>query len=226
MRLGSVIELNKNAVVSSTLKHVRKLMYGEGSGHDWWHVYRVWKTSIVIARRENGADLFVVQLAALLHDIADWKFNDGDEKAGGRGAREWLKKKKVDERTIDEVCYIIDNSPFKGAGTKDNLSTLEGRIVQDADRLDALGAIGIARTFAYGGSKSRQIYDPNEKPKYNKDFEAYKKSKPTTINHFHEKLFLLKERMNTRTGRRMALKRDKFMQIYLKKFLNEWDGKE
>ncbi len=199
-------------------------MQKEGSGHDWWHVYRVWKLSQKIAKEEKGADLTVVQLGALLHDIADWKFNKGDERAGKRVARKWLENIGAGPETINKVCYIVRNVSFKGAGVKDKMKSKEGKIVQDADRLDALGAIGIARTFMYGGYKRRLIYDPEYKPEKHRTFAEYKSSNSTTINHFYEKLLLLKDRMNTRTGKRMAVERDAFMREYLKRFFSEWKG--
>lgn len=226
MHSDSEIDLDKKEIISSTLKHVKELMTGESSGHDWWHVYRVWKMSIEIAGHEKGADMFIVQLAALLHDIADWKFNEGDDKAGGAVARGWLAKVGADEKTICKVSYIVDNVSFKGAGTKVKIRGIEGKVVQDADRLDALGAIGIARAFAYGGNKNRIMYDPKIKPEYHKDFAAYKASRSTTVNHFYEKLFLLKDKMNTKTGKRIAAKRDRLMRDYVEGFLDEWDGRE
>ena len=216
--------MDKKRILNSTVSHVREAMLNEGTGHDWWHVYRVWKTSLKIARHERGADLFVVQLAALLHDIADWKFS-GDINAGGRAARKWLEKKDVDDKTIARVCGIIDNVSFKGAEVKDTMRSIEGKIVQDADRLDALGAVGIARAFAYGGRKNRPLYDPGVKPRPAKSFAAYKKSGSHTVNHFYEKLFLLKSRMHTREGRRIAKERDRYMQDYLARFFKEWGGK-
>lgn len=212
---------NNNLIIKSTVAYVKKTT--SDSSHDWWHVYRVWKTAIKIAKKER-ADLFVVQLAALLHDIADWKFHGGNEEVGPQMAREWLKKLGVNENTIDHVCQIIKDMPFKGAGVATPMRTLEGMVVQDADRLDALGAIGIARTFAYGGHKGREIYNPEIKPKTHKSFEQYKSSKGSTINHFYEKLLLLKDRMNTRTAKKIAEKRHKFMEQFLGEFFGEWNS--
>lgn len=208
-------------VLEQTADYVKKAMPREGA-HDWWHVYRVWKTSVKIAKAE-GADLFTVQLAALLHDIADWKFHGGNEDAGPRMAREWLQKMNVDEGVIAHVCGIIKDMPFKGAGVKSKMKTLEGAVVQDADRLDAIGAIGVARTFAYGGYKGRELYNPSIKPQPHRSFEEYKNSKGPTINHFYEKLLLLKGRMNTKTAKRIAEKRHKFMNQFLKTFFREWN---
>jgi uncharacterized protein len=217
--------MNKGQVVKNTAAFVRKRLEGEGTGHDWWHAYRVWKTSLAIAKSEGKADLFVVQLGALLHDIADWKFTGGDESVGPRIASTFLKKQKVDDKTISQVVYIIENISFKGAGVKSKMKSKEGMIVQDADRLDALGAIGIARTLAYSGSRQREIYNPSKRPEMHKTFAQYKKSKSTAINHFYEKLLLLKEMMNTKTGRKMANERDAYMREYLDRFYKEWDGK-
>lgn len=214
--------MNKEKILASTVAHVKSEMSEEGTGHDWWHVYRVWQTSLLIAKGEGGADLFIVQLGSLLHDIADWKFNDEDE--GGRVAGAWLKKAGADPETIEKVCHIVDNVSFKGARVKNKMKSKEGKIVQDADRLDALGAIGIARAFAYGGYSKRQLYDPDLKPTYHKSFETYKNNRSTTINHFYEKALLLKGMMNTRTGKRLAKERDAFMRRYLKEFLEEWKG--
>jgi uncharacterized protein len=218
--------MNKRAIVVSTANYVRSTMPKEGTGHDWWHIYRVWRTALSIAKREKGSDLFVVQLGALLHDIADWKFHGGDTKIGGNVARKWLEKAGVDKDNTDKVCDIVENISFKGAGVRDAMNSKEGKIVQDADRLDAIGAIGIARAFAYGGHADRPIHDPDAKPHRHSSFSAYKASNSTTINHFYEKLLLLKGRMNTREGRRLAGQRDAFLRAYLNRFFREWEGKE
>ncbi len=215
--------MDEEAVLERTEEYIRKKLSGEGSGHDWWHVYRVWKSAIHIGRQEK-ADLFVVQLAALLHDISDWKFNDGDDDVGPKLAREWLEGMQVKEQVIFQVCEIIKEMSFKGAGVKTQMRTLEGKIVQDADRLDAIGAIGIARTFAYGGYKGREIYDPNLKPELHDSFEKYKSSTSPTINHFYEKLLLLKDLMNTKTAKKIAEERHEFMEQFLNQFYIEWDG--
>lgn len=215
---------DKLAVIRQTEEYVKKTLEKEGSGHDWWHIYRVHKMAVHIAKKE-GADMFVVKLAALLHDIADWKFNDGDLKAGSRVARSWLERLGVDEEIIKHVCEIIEETSFKGAGVKLKMRTKEGMIVQDADRLDAIGAIGIARTFAYGGHKSREIYNPEIKPKIHKTFEQYKNNTGPTINHFYEKLLLLKDLMNTKTAKEIAKNRQKYMEEFLNRFYKEWEGK-
>lgn len=207
-----------------TAEHVQSLLSGEGTGHDWWHVHRVWQNAKHIGAQE-GADMFIVELAALLHDIADWKFHNGDETAGPREARAWLEKIDVDGGVIDHVCEIIKDLSFKGSGVKTTMRTKEGMVVQDADRLDALGAIGIARAFAYGGHKKREIYNPEISPVLHQSFEEYKTTVGTTINHFHEKLLLLRGLMNTNTARRIAEERHRFMEEYLQRFLQEWDGR-
>jgi len=165
-----------------------------------------------------------VELAALLHDIADWKFNDGDELAGPKQAALWLNKNKAPLKLVDAVCKIISTLSFKGANVATPMTTIEGKIVQDADRLDAIGAVGIARTFAYGGNKNRLIYHPDEAPVVHESFEHYKNNKGHTINHFHEKLLLLKDRMNTQTAKKIAEGRHSFMQNYLNRFYKEWNG--
>ena len=216
--------MNEALIITRTRDHVRKLLVGETTGHDWWHIQRVWKNAVAIGTEER-VDLFVVQLAALLHDIGDWKFHDGDETVGPRMAKEWLESLDVDAATIAHVCEIISGLSFKGAGTQSPMRTREGMVVQDADRLDALGAIGIARAFAYGGFKGREIYNPTISPTHHASFEEYKKSAGTTINHFYEKLLLLKGLMNTPTAQRIAGERHAFMGEYLKRFFDEWDGR-
>ena len=211
-------------VIVNTIEFVRKELEGEGSGHDWWHIHRVWKNALHIASGEE-CDLFVVQLAALLHDIADYKFHGGDDSVGPRVAREWLESQNVSEEIISHVCSIIKGASFKGAGVDSGMSSIEGKIVQDADRLDAIGAIGIARTFAYGGNKNREMYNPSVKPEKHNSFEEYKGNSSPTINHFYEKLLLLKDLMNTKTAKRIAADRHAYMEEYLDRFYAEWDGK-
>ncbi len=205
------------AYVKNTLEHA------EG-GHDWWHVYRVWQLSKRIAEEEN-VDLFTVELAALLHDIADAKFYDGDEEEGPRRARTFLSAQKVEEPVIVHVTEIIRNISFKNSFGKIAFKSRELDVVQDADRLDAMGAIGIARTFNYGGYKNRALYDPGIPPETDHTKQSYSGSTAPTINHFYEKLLLLKERMNTATGKQMAEERHRFMEAYLQRFFREWDGK-
>ncbi|HEV3137135.1 MAG TPA: HD domain-containing protein [Pirellulales bacterium] len=210
-------------VLERTASHVRALLAGDSAGHDWWHIHRVRQYAIRIGQRE-GADLFVVQLAALLHDIADWKFHDGNDLLGPQLAADWLAGLNVDVDTIEHVCEIIADLSFKGAGVATPMRTLEGTVVQDADRLDAIGAIGIARAFAYGGHAGRTMYDPEIPPEKHASFEAYKKNRGPTINHFYEKLLLLKDRMNTPTGRELAAARHQTMEQFLDRFFSEWNG--
>lgn len=216
--------MNKVKIIGRIAEKVRKDLENEGSGHDWWHVYRVWNMAMRIAEEES-ANSFIVELAALLHDIGDWKFHHGDDTVGPRMARRILSKQGVPEEIIEDVCEIISTMPFKGARVKAKMRTNEGKVVQDADRLDAIGAIGIARAFAYGGSKNRPIYDPNLQPVLHRTKEEYLKCEGPTINHFYEKLLLLKDRMNTKTAKKIAKKRHEFMEKYLKRFLEEWEGR-
>jgi uncharacterized protein len=215
--------LTERDIIQKTTAHVRELLSGEGSGHDWFHVERVGRTALAIAQ-EEGANLFVVELAALLHDVADWKFAGGDHEAGPRAARAWLGSLGVASDVIDHVSRIIAGLSFKGAGVATPMSTIEGQCVQDADRLEALGAIGIARAFAYGGHKGRPLYDPAIPPEPHASFEAYKKNAGPTINHFYEKLLLLKDRMSTKTGQRLAAARHAFLELFLEQCFAEWNG--
>lgn len=215
----------KDEILKKTEEFVRKQMESESSGHDWWHIYRVWKTAIHIGKDEK-ADLFTVQLAALLHDIADHKFHGGDLTVGPRVAGEWLEGLNADKQVIANVCEIIKDISFKGAGVETPMRTPEGMVVQDADRLDAIGAIGIARAFAYGGYKGLEIYNPDIKPADHETFEQYKNNKGPSINHFYEKLLLLKDLMNTATAKKMAEERHRFMEHYLDRFYKEWEGEE
>ena len=215
--------MNSEKIILKTRLHVEKELANDGSGHDWWHIYRVWSLAKKMAQTEN-ADLTIVELSALLHDIADWKFHNGDDSIGPKLAEQFLVENQVERRVIDPVIEIITSISYKGAGVPTPMNTLEGKVVQDADRLDAIGALGIARTFAYGGHKNRLIYHPEEKPVLHQSFEDYKKNQGHTINHFYEKLLLLKDRMNTASGKRLAEARHHFMQAYLDQFYKEWDG--
>ena len=218
--------MDKEIVIEKTKEFVRDKLEGEGSGHDWWHIHRVYNIAVNLAKDTNNkADLYIIKLGALLHDIADWKFNGGDINVGAMVSRDFLKGLGVDEETIEHVADIVKNISFKGSGEKSQMKTLEGMIVQDADRLDAIGAIGIARTFAYGGHDNREMFNPDIKPQNHKTFEEYKNSRGTTINHFYEKLLLLKDLMNTESGRKYAEKRHKFMEEYLEEFYAEWEGR-
>jgi uncharacterized protein len=211
------------SVIKKTETFVRNTLKNAETGHDWWHAIRVRNNAMYIYQQENcKADKLTIELAALLHDIADSKFNDGDENIGAKIAKEFLERNQIPTITIDKIINIISNISFsKSLGNSDKLS-LEGEIIQDADRLDALGAIGIARTFNYGGFCSREIYNPNIPPIENMTKEEYKNSKAPTINHFYEKLLNLKHKMNTKTGIKLAETRHEFMINYLNEFFTEW----
>jgi uncharacterized protein len=212
-------------IIEKTVVFVQKTLENAEGGHDWWHIYRVWQAAKTIGGTEK-ANLFVVELGALLHDIADSKFHGGDETIGPKLARQWLESLSVEEQMIEHVEQIIKHISFKGGHKSSLFSSTELHVVQDADRLDAIGAIGIARTFNYGGFKNRPIYDPNIAPNLNMTKEEYKNSIAPTINHFYEKLLLLKDLMNTETGRKMAAARHDFMVSYLEMFYAEWDGSQ
>jgi len=216
--------MNKKLIIQKTKEYVKKTLLGEATGHDWWHAWRVWRLAKKIAKKEGG-DLFVIELAALLHDVEDWKFS---KKKTPRVSltKKWLKELKVNQKTIDHICHIIKNVSFKGAGVKNKIKTKEGKIVQDANRLDVLGAIGIARVFTFGGYRGVEIYNPNLKPRLHKSFKEYKTLKTTAINHFYEKVLLLKDRLNTKTAKKMAIQRHKFVEQFLDRFFKEWDGKD
>ena len=214
---------NQRVVIKKTKIFVKETLKNAESGHDWWHIYRVWKNAKGILKTEK-ADSFIVQLAALLHDIADSKFHNNDLEIGPRVASEFLKELQVDAPVVDQVAKIIRSGSFKGAGTDDSMTTIEGKIVQDADRLDALGAIGVARAFSYDGKKDREMYNPDQPPVMHKTFEQYSKNKGHTINHFYEKLLLLKDRMNTTAGKTIAEKRHEYMEEFLNQFYREWNG--
>jgi uncharacterized protein len=210
-------------ILDETVAFVKTTLAHAEGGHDWWHTCRVWQNAKHIAK-ESGMDMQVVELAALLHDIADAKFYEGDESVGSGRARDFLNSQGVEASTIDHVVNIIRHMSFKNSFEENSWTSPEMQILQDADRLDAMGAIGIARAFSYGGFKGRAFYDPAIPPDLNMDKETYKKSTAPTINHFYEKLLLLKEGMNTETGKAMAEDRHKFMEIYLEQFYKEWEG--
>ena len=204
-------------IIDATIRYVKQQLEGAEAGHDWFHIERVYRNALHIADQEN-CNREVVQLAALLHDIADSKFHGGDESIGPKTARIFLEGQHADEATIDHVVKIIENISFKGGKTERTFSSLELDIVQDADRLDAIGAIGIARTFNYGGFKNRPMYDPAIAPNMHMTKEEYKSNNAPTINHLYEKLLLLKERMNTSTGKKLAEERHRFMEVFLAQF--------
>ena len=216
--------MNDSEFVEITIAFVKEKLKDAEGGHDWFHTERVYKNAIHIASEEE-VDPVIVALGALLHDIADSKFNNGDETIGPAIARDFLSKIQLDEKRIDHVVQIIENISFKGGRQKRNFSSKELDVVQDADRLDAIGAIGIARCFNYGGFKNRSLYDPAIPPNLAMTKEEYKNSTAPTINHFYEKLLLLKERMNTVTAKRIAAERHKFMEQFLEQFYKEWEGR-
>ena len=216
--------MNYQKTIDATVEFVKKELADAEGGHDWWHIYRVWKNAQLLLQNENANQL-VVELGALLHDIADSKFHDGDETIAPKKARAFLKSIQVEEEVNQHVINIINNISFKGSFDGQKFKSLELDIVQDADRLDAIGAIGIARTFNYGGFKNHAIYDPTIPPNLNMTKEEYKKSTAPTINHFYEKLLLLKDKMNTPTGKQIAEKRHQYMEDYLEQFYGEWEGK-
>ena len=218
--------MNQQEILQKTADYVKQEFSDDSSGHDWWHIYRVWKNAIALCEHDaERADTFIVQLAALLHDLDDWKFNDSGDETPLR-AKAWLDSFSLDPSITDAAYRIITHISFKGAGVENKMDSLEGSIVQDADRLDAIGAIGIARAFAYGGYKNRPLYDPKTSPQLHETFEHYKNSKSDTINHFYEKLLLLKDMMNTPTAKRIAEQRHVYMQQFLTQFMDEWEGKD
>lgn len=212
-------------IIRNTIAFVKDELKDAEGGHDWFHIERVYKNSIHISEGEK-VDKIVVALGALLHDIADSKFHNGDDTVGPKKAREFLKTQNVGEEIIEHVVKIIENVSFSGGNKTQKFTSLELEVVQDADRLDALGAIGIARTFNYGGFKNRKLYDPEITPKLNMSPSEYKASNAPTINHFYEKLLLLKDRMNTETGRKIAEERHQFMETFLDHFYAEWNGEK
>ncbi|MBL4653369.1 MAG: HD domain-containing protein [Flavobacteriales bacterium] len=210
-------------MIQATINFVKKELANAEGGHDWWHILRVWNSAKTIAREEK-AEMLVVELAALLHDIADAKFNNGDEEIGPQKARDFMLSQNVDEETVNHVVSIIENMSFKNSLGKVKFSSPEMLVVQDADRLDAIGAIGIARCFNYGGFKNNIIYSPDLPPQLNMSKEEYKASNGSSINHFYEKLLLLKNKMNTKKGMQLAAQRHQFMEQYLEQFYAEFKG--
>jgi len=216
--------MSTTSYIEQTIAFVKETLKDAEGGHDWFHIERVYKNSLLLAKDEK-VDTLVVSLAALLHDIADPKFHDGDETLGPKTAREFLATLSIDQKTVDHIILIIENISYKSSlGNKPSFFSQELAVVQDADRLDAIGAIGVARAFNYGGFKNRGMYDPEIAPNLNMSKEEYKNSQAPTINHFYEKLLLLKDKMNTETGKRIAEKRHQFMIDYLEQFYNEWKG--
>ncbi len=218
-------EKSSETLINKTISFVKKELADAEGGHDWFHIERVYKNALHISETEQ-ADKLIVALGALLHDIADSKFHNGDETVGPKKATEFLTSEGVSEEIIEHVVQIIKNISFKGGNKEQSFHSKELAVVQDADRLDALGAIGIARTFNYGGFKNRPLYNPDIQPNLQMSPAEYKVSEAPTINHFYEKLLLLKDRMNTETGRRIAADRHEFMETFLQQFYAEWKGKK
>lgn len=211
-------------LISQAKTYVKELLSGEASGHDWFHILRVYNTAKSIAHQMDGVDLEIVELGALLHDVGDHKFHGGDHTVGPKMVTEWLASHHASTEVVQKVVAIVKEISYKGAEVATPMSSAEGQIVQDADRLDAIGAIGIARTFAFGGNKNRLMYDPDVPPEMHQDFDSYKKTTAPTINHFYEKLLLLKDRMNTPVGKKMAIERHVYMEQFLNQFYAEWNG--
>tara|TARA_B110000003_G_scaffold257207_1_gene275341 strand:- start:395 stop:1048 length:654 start_codon:yes stop_codon:yes gene_type:complete len=216
--------MNETKVINRVIKFVKKELQNSEGGHDWFHVERVYKNALLISKTEK-VDLFVVSLGALLHDIADAKFHRGDETIGPKIARDFLISEGVSEEITEQIVAIIENVSFKGGNKQQTYFSNELNVLQDADRLDAIGAIGIARCFNYGGFKNRKLYDPKVKPNLKMTPKEYKNSKAPTLNHFYEKLLLLKDKMNTKTGKKIAQNRHHYMEQFLKQFYKECDGK-
>ena len=217
--------MDNTDIISKTITFVKGQLENAEGGHDWFHIERVYKNALLIAK-EEVCNLQVVQLSALLHDIADSKFHNGDETIGPKIARQFLESEKVTDAIINHVVLIIENISFKGGNFDKKFHSAELDIVQDADRLDAIGAIGIARTFNYGGFKNRALYDPEIAPNTNMTIDEYKNSQAPTLNHFYEKLLLLKDKMNTSTGKKIAKERHRFMENFLAQFYAEWEGEK
>jgi len=217
--------IDKNKIIQLTSDYARGQLSGDKTGHDWWHVYRVWRMAKKIGIEEK-ADLFIVELAALLHDIADWKLHNGDDSIGSEKAGQWLDQFDLADEVKKSVCRIVRDISFHKTIEKPRPLSLEGKVVQDADRLDAMGAIGIARVFAYGGGNNRIIYDPDIKPIVPESAESYFNNQNPSINHFYEKLLLLKDLMNTDYGKKVAAERHLYMKQYLDRFYKEWEGEQ
>ena len=213
------------SIIDKTILFVKEKLGNAEGGHDWFHIERVYKNALLIAKEED-CDMTVVQLGALLHDIADSKFHDGDENIGPETARTFLESENISEEIIAHVINIIENISFKGGNFEKKFNSKELEIVQDADRLDAIGAIGIARCFNYGGFKNRVLYNPEIAPNLSMSKDEYKNSESPTLNHFYEKLLLLKDKMNTQTGKKIALERHHYMENFLSQFYAEWNGEK
>ena len=219
--------MDQEIIIQNTIDFVKETLKNAEGGHDWFHIERVYKNALLISKKEH-VDLFIVRLGALLHDIADAKFYDGDETMGPKMATEFLTTQQVDADVRAHIVNIINHISYKNSlsSTIEKFTSKELEVVQDADRLDAIGAIGIARCFNYGGFKNRTLYNPEILPNLKMTKEEYKKSEAPTINHFYEKLLLLKDQMNTHTGKEIALERHRYMEQFLKQFYEEWNGKK
>ncbi|WP_319230193.1 HD domain-containing protein [Draconibacterium orientale] len=214
--------IQQKELVLATESFIRQHFAADSSGHDWWHIHRVRNMAVHLGKKEGG-DLFLIEMAALLHDLDDWKLGNGENTSK---TKSWLKQISINKKDADKIEQIIEQVSFKGAGVVTKADSLEAQIVQDADRLDAIGAIGIARTFAYGGNKGRLLHHPDIEPQLHNSFEEYKKTTAPTINHFYEKLLLLKDRMNTKAAMKIAEERHRFMEDFLAQFFLEWDCKK
>lgn len=219
--------MTQQNIIQQTEAYVRDIMEGDSSGHDWWHIQSVLQNARLICKNSTETvDVFTVEMAVLLHDIGDYKFHNGDETKAESMTRDWLNNFNISPEIVNEICFIVANMSYKGGVKDSSMRSLEGKIVQDADRLDAIGAIGIARVFAYGGNKGQAIYNPEEKDIQHFDsVEAYRKHRGTSINHFYEKLLKLEHLMNTSVGKKIARERTAFMEQYLNQFYKEWDAK-
>jgi len=215
--------MDKEQIISNTATFVKSTLENAEGGHDWFHVLRVWNNSKLIAQQES-VDIFIVELGALLHDIADSKFHNGDETIGPKVARIFLDSQEVEEAIIIHIEHIISNISYKGGNFEQKFTSPELAVIQDADRLDAIGAIGIARCFNYGGFKNRPLYNPEIQPNLHQTKEEYKNNSAPTINHFYEKLLLLKDRMNTTSGKKITEERYQYMETFLQQFYDEWNG--
>lgn len=215
--------MEQQKIIQAVEKYTKEKLKDETS-RDWWHVYRVWQMARHIGSQERIVDKFVVDLGAILHDLAHWQLTDGDEHQGPYEVKDFLRSLEIEQSVITQVLQIIRDTKYKGAANRPNLKSIESKIVYDADKLDSLGAVGIAKTFTYGGSTNRAMHNPTIKPTLHKTFEAYKHGDTTSINHFYEKNLLLKDWMQTKTGKAIALRRHKFLEDYLQEFYKEWEG--
>lgn len=219
--------MSKKEIIKKTADYVRKKLEGESSGHDWWHTYRVWKIAKRLAKEEK-ADIFIVELAALLHDIEDWKYHGGSEEKNIKAIKAWLRKQKIPTEMTFRICSAVEDAVFRGEKNKKKVRSKESAIISDADQLDAIGALGIARGFMFAGNFRLPMYDPKIMPLRNmteKQYKNFRRSTYTQINHFYEKLLLQKDLINTKTAKKLAEERHKYMEEFLDRFYKEWEGK-